>query len=470
MEREDTLEAMPLESLPRLGNDDVAKYPLYFHDRSRVRRAIDVPVCNYDCKYSCYIDLSLLRVSNDSVCDNCKSRVSRSKYFIDVGLMQLLQTWRDKIKNNDYIIMEYNHASSDIKWHTKKETLVSRLGQIIADTFADQFATEYSSLLKEYPNAPKIFHYIALKEIVAEAFGGLNQSLQSNVLTWCRGSLSSDESFSGLILNLDSNPNKFIFLDLVNNERKPVAFEYKHTHVHFVPPLSLFVLLVLETVRGNKQISVKVADVNDLMIGDYKLVVRETNKSIPARMWYSSCYMYSTNSIYIQGGLDNSQTTSTDFARLVNMAWNSKNSNFDFKYDVFAKSDTLLVCTLLPCYFLSPADVSIIHVGGAYTQRAIAAESPKFRGRISDFKLLECKRKNLVIGEMKAYGAYSHCIEMPKVMNFQITKLHKRDKVRMQVDRLILVFGGTDDFTLDANRSRETYGRAYFLDPEVSKC
>lgn len=121
---------------------------------------------------------------------------------------------------------------------------MGRLGSGIADFFAEKFNSECAELTKKNL-LPQVFHYVAMKDIVGEAFRGLTETLSSNIITWCRGNLASDVDFSGMILNLESNPNKVIFVDLVNAEGKVMSLDYKNTHIHFVPHLNIFVFLVL---------------------------------------------------------------------------------------------------------------------------------------------------------------------------------------------------------------------------------
>lgn len=102
--------------------------------------------------------------------------------------------------------------------------------------------------------------------------------------------------------------------------------------------------------------------------------------------------------------------TSTEFARLENLAWDLKTGTFDFKYNQFGKSEPLQVATLLPCYYRDDKRESILHIGGVQTTKAISIENFKFRGRINDYVLADGKPKIIMVKERSEFGAYPHCI------------------------------------------------------------
>lgn len=124
-----------MESMPRLNNNDHALYPLYFMEQIGInnnRKLIDVPVCNLDCKYSCYTDLSVLNKQNVTECFHCRKKWNPAKNYVDLGLMQILRENRNRIKNKNYVLLEYNHTTFELKWRAKKETFAGRLGSAIA--------------------------------------------------------------------------------------------------------------------------------------------------------------------------------------------------------------------------------------------------------------------------------------------------------------------------------------------------
>ena len=116
----------------------------------------------------------------------------------------------------------------------------------------------------------------------------------------------------------------------MDTQGKVLTLDYKNTHIHYFPKWRIFVLLVLEGQSPDRRLGIKVIDINSISLGNQRLIVTPTGSNIEGRVWYATSVDFSTNVLYVVGGLDNTGYTSNRIINLKIHDWIAKENRLAY--------------------------------------------------------------------------------------------------------------------------------------------
>lgn len=338
-------------TLPKVTNVDSfgpSRYPLQYWDiNNNGPLTINVPVGCLTCRSSCYTDINDTAVRS-GYCRRCDRPANLKDRFIDVGLMNLLVKYNAEIEANGYSYIEYDADTNDIRFIKRRENLEGRLAELAT---AD-IMTNLNKKMTVLTEKNLVLNFPSIKGLFSDRIDKVIGEFKPEVITWCRGRLQLDEHFSALNLNFSSSPNKVLCFQLVDVHGKPLKLDYKNTHIHFLPKLRIFVMLVLEGVSPDRRLGIRVIDLNSISLGNQKLTVVATTNSIEGRVWYATSFNYNTDVLYVVGGLDNSGYTSSRMINLKIKDWLPREGRLVYEELEPINYEALQVPSLVPSYFL----------------------------------------------------------------------------------------------------------------------
>lgn len=115
-------------------------------------------------------------------------------------------------------------------------------------------------------------------------------------------------------------------------------------------------------------------------------------------------------------------------------------------------------------------------IGGVAATVALRFETFKFEPRASFFEV-QSKQRFPVLGkkvfdrddkDFNPLGAYTHVIEIPQPLGSNLRYNIMQKQNRVETGTILLIFGGTSDYIVDAVNKREKFGRPYLYCPGVS--
>jgi hypothetical protein len=288
------------------------------------------------------------------------------------------------IENKNWYL-EYDHETFDVRFIKKEESLEGRIAELIAINFKVLFFGEMTKLSD--PNKPPIMNYVSMKSILADKIDQVAGMSEMELLTWCRGRLYLDESFAALNLNFSSSPSKVLCFSLTDVQGKKITLDYKNTHIHYVPKFSIFVLLVPEGQQADKRLAIRVIDIKRVSLSNQKLKVIPTPLFIESRVWYSSCFDYKENILYVIGGLDNTGFTSPRILNIRIIGWDG-NQTLQINEQPPIQYEALQVSSAVPCYFMTDKyGPSLAVIGGVAASVALRFETFNFKAQASEFDM-----------------------------------------------------------------------------------